>query len=167
MTTRALLGPPRILTTAATVVRSLALEGPVATVTACWQEREPEDREPEDREPGPGPGRAQAHRDRMGDLAATCSLRPRHALASGYAGHRRTARADAVGAGFDDALRVVRGSRGLRPVVRFVNAFRARPRKMEVRYVEARDGHSWRTGATRLRDGLSRIYPGDRRFGYE
>jgi len=83
------------------------------------------------------------------------------------------------------------------PVVRFVNAFRARPRRvadrvfmtcgvyeplispnrsmvttlrdtgMEVRYVEARDGHNWENWRDRLRDGLSWIYPGDQKFVYE
>src|SRR5439155_909887 len=76
------------------------------------------------------------------------------------------------------------------PVVRFVNRFRAAPRRvadrlfvscgvyeplivrnrsmvpvfeaagMTVRYVEARDGHSWENWRDRLRDGLSWIFPG-------
>jgi len=59
------------------------------------------------------------------------------------------------------------GGPAFHPVVRFVNAFRARPRKMEVRYVEARDGHNWENWRDRLRDGLSWIYPGDWKFVYE
>jgi enterochelin esterase-like enzyme len=76
------------------------------------------------------------------------------------------------------------------PVVRFINRYRAAPRKaadrafvscgvyeplivrnrsmvpvleaagMSVRYVEARDGHSWENWRDRLRDGLSWIFPG-------
>jgi hypothetical protein len=40
-----LLGPQRFTPTMADVVRSLAIEGPVATVTAGWREREPDDAE--------------------------------------------------------------------------------------------------------------------------
>lgn len=83
------------------------------------------------------------------------------------------------------------------PVVKFVNAFRARPRRvvdrafvtcgvyeplivrnrsmvpvlretgMEVRYVEARDGHNWVNWRDRLRDGLSWIFPGPHKLYYE
>jgi len=83
------------------------------------------------------------------------------------------------------------------PVVRFVNRYRARPRRvadrvfvscgvyepliirnrsmvptfesagMEVRYVEARDGHSWENWRDRLRDALSWIYPGPQKLVYE
>ena len=31
---------------------------------------------------------------------------------------------------------------------------------MEVRYVEARDGHNWENWRDRLRDGLSWLFPG-------
>ena len=78
------------------------------------------------------------------------------------------------------------------PVVRFMNAYRARPRRiverifmtcgmyeplivpnrsmvttfpeagMEVNYVESRDGHNWENWRDRLRDGLTWLYPGDR-----
>jgi enterochelin esterase-like enzyme len=81
--------------------------------------------------------------------------------------------------------------------VRFVNAYRARPRRvadrvflscgvyedlivpnrsmvhvlegtgMQVRYVEARDGHSWENWRDRLRDALSWVYPGPQRLYYE
>lgn len=83
------------------------------------------------------------------------------------------------------------------PVVDFVNRYRARPRRvadrlfvscgvyeplivpnrsmvrtfestgMDVRYVEARDGHSWENWRDRLRDALSYVYPGPQRFSYE
>ncbi|MGH8939365.1 MAG: alpha/beta hydrolase, partial [Actinomycetes bacterium] len=83
------------------------------------------------------------------------------------------------------------------PVVRFTNRYRARPRRvadrvfvscgvyepliirarsmvptfesagMEVRYVEARDGHSWENWRDRLRDALSWIYPGQQKYVYE
>ena len=83
------------------------------------------------------------------------------------------------------------------PVVKFVNRFRARPRRvvdrafitcgvyeplivrnrsmvpllrdtgMEIRYIEARDGHTWENWRDRLRDGLSWIYPGPHKLYYE
>jgi enterochelin esterase family protein len=83
------------------------------------------------------------------------------------------------------------------PVVKFVNAFRARPQRiveriymtcgmyeplitpnrsmvstfrevgMDVRYVEARDGHNWENWRDRLRDGLTWLHPGDQKFVYE
>ena len=82
-------------------------------------------------------------------------------------------------------------------VVKFVNRYRARPRRVAermfvscgvyeplivrnrsmvpifsatgaaVRYVEAYDGHSWENWRDRLRDGLSWIYPGPRKLVYE
>jgi len=82
-------------------------------------------------------------------------------------------------------------------VVKFVNRYRARPRRvadrvfvscgvyeplivrnrsmvptfestgMTVRYVEARDGHSWENWRDRLRDALSWIYPGPQKLVYE
>lgn len=83
------------------------------------------------------------------------------------------------------------------PVVKFVNRYRARPRHvadrmfvscgvyeplitrnrsmvpvfesagMEVRYVEARDGHNWENWRDRLRDALSWVYPGPQKLVYE
>lgn len=83
------------------------------------------------------------------------------------------------------------------PVVKFVNGYRARPRHvadrvfsscgvyepliipnrsmvptfesagMDVRYVEARDGHSWENWRDRLRDALSWVYPGPQKLVYE
>jgi enterochelin esterase-like enzyme len=83
------------------------------------------------------------------------------------------------------------------PVVQFINRYRARPRAvadrvfvscgvyeplivrnrsmvpvftdtgMRVRYVESRDGHSWENWRDRLRDGLSYVFPGPRKYVYE
>jgi enterochelin esterase family protein len=83
------------------------------------------------------------------------------------------------------------------PVVRFINRYRAAPRRvadrmfvscgvyeplivpnrsmvpvfegagMTVRYVEARDGHGWENWRDRLQDGLSWIFPGPQKFYYE
>jgi enterochelin esterase-like enzyme len=83
------------------------------------------------------------------------------------------------------------------PVVKFVNRYRAAPRRvadrmfvscgvyeplivpnrsmvtvfeaagMAVRYVEARDGHSWENWRDRLREGLSWIFPGPQKYVYE
>jgi enterochelin esterase-like enzyme len=83
------------------------------------------------------------------------------------------------------------------PVVRFVNRYRAKPRRvadrlylscgiyepliirnrsmvpsfeaadMAVRYREARDGHSWENWRDRLQEGLSWIFPGPQKLYYE
>ena len=83
------------------------------------------------------------------------------------------------------------------PVVRFVNEFRSRPASvserlfvscgvyesliyenrslvpmlqaagMEVRFVEARDGHNWENWRDRLREGLSWLMPGPFLHVYE
>lgn len=83
------------------------------------------------------------------------------------------------------------------PVVKFVNRFRARPRRVAdrafvscgvyepliipnramvltlegagvaVRFAEARDGHSWENWRDRLRDALSYAYPGSQKLVYE
>jgi enterochelin esterase-like enzyme len=89
------------------------------------------------------------------------------------------------------------GGPAFEPVVRFINRYRAAPRRvadrlfvscgvyepliipnrsmvpvfesagMTVRYVEARDGHSWENWRDRLRAGLSWIFPGPQKFYYE
>src|SRR5262249_23226185 len=89
------------------------------------------------------------------------------------------------------------GGPAFEPVVRFVNRYRAAPRPgadqvfvscrvyqpliirnrpmvptwegagMAVRYVEARDGHSWENWRDWLREGLSWIFPGPQKFFYE
>ena len=83
------------------------------------------------------------------------------------------------------------------PVVKFMNRYRNRPRRVsdrlflscgvyeplivpnrsmvpvfeatgaQVRYVESRDGHSWENWRDRMRDGLSWIFPGPQKFVYE
>ncbi len=83
------------------------------------------------------------------------------------------------------------------PVVKFVNRFRARPRRVAnraflscgvyeplivpnramvltleaagvaVRFDEVRDGHSWENWRDRLRDALSYVYPGPQKLVYE
>lgn len=83
------------------------------------------------------------------------------------------------------------------PVVKFVNRYRAKPTApvervfmscgtyeplitpnrsmatvfrdagMDVRYVEARDGHNWEDWRDRQRDGLSWLFPGPQKFVYE
>lgn len=83
------------------------------------------------------------------------------------------------------------------PVVKFVNRFRARPRRVAdrvfvscgvyepliipnramvltlegagvtTRFVEVRDGHSWENWRDRLRDALSYVYPGSQKLIYE
>ena len=98
---------------------------------------------------------------------------------------------------FTDIGRDHGGGPPFEPVVRFVNRYRAAPRRvadrmfvscgvyeplivpnrsmvpvfeaagMTVRYVEARDGHSWENWRDRLRDGLSWIFPGPQKFFYE
>jgi enterochelin esterase family protein len=38
---------------------------------------------------------------------------------------------------------------------------------MQVRFVEARDGHNWENWRDRLREGLSWVFPGPLMFVYE
>ena len=122
-----LLGPQRFLTTAGTVVRSVAPEGPVATVTAGWEDRESADGELDEVMEGRSRnlhlyGRlsdvlasdehfateALAHRDAMDELAGLYSLRLQRALDSVYAVARRPARPAVAEAAFADAVRGVR-----------------------------------------------------------
>jgi hypothetical protein len=121
-----LLGPQRFLTTAGTVVRSVAPEGPVATVTAGWQDREAADDELDEVMGGRSRnlhlyGRlsdvlttddhfateALKHRDAMDELAGIYSLRLQRALDSAYVVARRPARGDIAESAFDDAVRGV------------------------------------------------------------
>jgi hypothetical protein len=125
--TTVLLGPQRFLTTAGTVVRSLAADGHVATVTAGWQERETDDAElhavMEQRTRNLGLyGRlldvldhdphfrdaALAHREAMDELAGVYSVRLQRALDSVYAVQRRLVRDDLADAALADGVRVVR-----------------------------------------------------------
>jgi enterochelin esterase-like enzyme len=89
------------------------------------------------------------------------------------------------------------GGPAFEPVVRFINRYRAAPRRvadrmfvscgvyepliipnrsmvpvfesagMTVRYVETRDGHSWENWRDQLRGALSWIFPGPQKFYYE
>jgi enterochelin esterase-like enzyme len=98
---------------------------------------------------------------------------------------------------FTDIGRDHGGGPPFEPVVRFMNRYRAAPRRvadrifvscgvyeplivpnrsmvpvfeaagMAVRYVEARDGHSWENWRDRMRDGLSWIFPGPQKYFYE
>ncbi len=125
--TTILLGPQRFLTTAGTAVRSLQVDGPVATVTAGWQEREGEDAELDEVLGGRSRnlglfGRltdvldtdarfaaaALAHRDAMDELTGIYSLRLQRTLDSVYAVQRRTVRDDIADAALADGVRAVR-----------------------------------------------------------
>ncbi|UJH70029.1 esterase family protein [Ornithinimicrobium sp. INDO-MA30-4] len=98
---------------------------------------------------------------------------------------------------FTDIGNYHKGGPAFDPVVKFMNRYRDKPTKvtdniymscgvyeelivpnrsmvpvfegagMTVRYVEARDGHSWENWRDRLQDALSWIYPGPQRFVYE
>jgi hypothetical protein len=130
-----LLGPQRFLTTAGTVVKTLRehpraegnSDGPVATVTAGWQDREPADHELDEVMEGRSrnlglygrlsdvlthdehfAAQALAHRDAMDELAGIYSLRLQRALDTVYAVGRRPAREDVADAAFTDAVREVR-----------------------------------------------------------
>jgi len=121
-----LLGPQRFLTTAGTVVHSVASEGPVVTVTAGWQDREAADDELDEVMGGRSRnlhlyGRlsevlttddhfaeeALRHRDAMDELAGIYSLRLQRALDGAYAVARRAAREDIAESAFADAVRGV------------------------------------------------------------
>lgn len=127
MTATILLGPQRFLTTAGAVVRGLGTDGPVATVTAGWQDREGDDSELQDVMEGRSRnlhlyGRmidvltqdarvadvAMAVQDATRDLASVYSTRLHHALAAVFAVQRHPGRHDVVGAGLDDAVESVR-----------------------------------------------------------
>jgi hypothetical protein len=122
-----LLGPQRFLTTAGSVVRSLGIDGPVATITAGWQERENDDAELDavmdgrsrnlhlyarmmeviERDPDVA-ATVLALRDAVDDLGAVYEVRLNHALDAVYAMRRRPGRADIVDAAYRDALDGVR-----------------------------------------------------------
>jgi hypothetical protein len=125
--TTILLGPQRFLTTAGTAVRSLQVDGQVATVTAGWQEREGDDAELDEvlggrtanlglfqrlndvLEADAGfAAAALAHRDAMDELAGIYSLRLQRTLDSVYAVERRTVREDIAAAALADGVRALR-----------------------------------------------------------
>ena len=125
--TTVLLGPQRFRTTVGTVIRSVAPEGAIATVTAGWRDRESDTMELDATLEGRGHhlnlyGRlndvldtdpaftiaALAHRDAMDELAGIYSLRLQRALDSVYAVQRRTVRADLAASALADGIRAVR-----------------------------------------------------------
>jgi hypothetical protein len=127
VSTTYLLGPQRFLTTAGLVVRGLGDDGPVATVTAGWEEREGDDSELDGGLDGRSrnlrlyarmlevvegdPGVAAAVlrlRDAVDDLAGVYGVRLHHALDATYAVRRRAGREDVVSAAFSDAIEAVR-----------------------------------------------------------
>lgn len=126
MSSTTLLGPQRFLTTAGAVVRALGTEGPVAAVTAGWEEREGDDSELQEVLDGrlvnlrlharmmsllardsPFTTAALAYRDAVDELSALYSVRLHHGLEAVYAVHRSTARPDAVAAASAEAIRLV------------------------------------------------------------
>lgn len=122
-----LLGPQRFLTTAGAVARSLDADGPVATITAGWEERESDDGELDtvmdgrtqnlrlfgrmmdvlERDPVVAAA-ALALRDAVDDLAGAYSVRLHHALDAVYAVRRRKGRADVIAAAYSDGVDAVR-----------------------------------------------------------
>ena len=121
-----LLGPQRFRTTVGTAIRTVAPEGPIATVTAGWRDRESDTDELDATLEGRGRhlnlyGRLQdvldtdptfataalAHRDAIDELAGIYSIRLQRALDSVYAVQRRTARTDVAGSALADGVRVV------------------------------------------------------------
>jgi peptidase E len=127
MSSTHLLGPQRFLTTAGAVVRSLDVDGPVATITAGWEERESDDGELDTVMDGRSQnlrlfGRmmdvlerddvvaaaALAFRDAVDDLAGTYSVRLHHALDAVYAVRRRKGREDVLDAAYEDGVEAVR-----------------------------------------------------------
>lgn len=125
--TTILLGPQRFQTTAGTALRSLQLDGPVATVTAGWEEREDLDAELDsvldgrsqnlrlyhrlfdvlDKDPGFAAA-AMAFRDRHDELRAFYGMRLQSAVAAVDAVQRRTSLHGIRDAAVDDALGAVR-----------------------------------------------------------
>ncbi len=121
-----LLGPQRFRTTVGAVIRTVAPEGAVATVTAGWQDRESDTGELDATLEGRGRhlnlyGRlvdvldsderfaaaALAHRDAVDELAGIYSLRLQRALDSVYTVQRRTVRTDLAALALADGVRVV------------------------------------------------------------
>lgn len=125
--TTILLGPQRFRTTAGTAVRSLGVEGDIATVTAGWQDREGDDAELHEVLDGRSrnlglfhrladvldtdphfAAAALAHRDAVDELAGIYSQRLQHALESVYAVQRRAARDDIAESALTDGISEVR-----------------------------------------------------------
>ncbi|QGN58316.1 Type 1 glutamine amidotransferase-like domain-containing protein [Nostocoides sp. HKS02] len=123
-----LLGPQRFMTTAGTALRSLGVEGPVATINAGWEEREDVVDELDqviggearhlrlhhrmfdviEKDPAFASA-AMTFRDRHDALLSLYRLRLQHALDGVYAVQRRVREAQAAAYGaLDDAIEVVR-----------------------------------------------------------
>ena len=121
-----LLGPQRFRTTVGAAIRTAAPEGPIATVTAGWRDRESETTELDATLEGRGRhlylyGRlndvldsdqpfataALAHRDAVDELAGIYSARLQRALDSVYAVQRRTVRTELAASALADGIRVV------------------------------------------------------------
>ena len=122
-----LLGPQRFRPSVRNTVRSLELEGPVATITAGWQEREPEDDELDGLLDGRSanlglyrrrhdvherdPEYAAAARERsdvLQELHAVYTLRLDHAVAAVNELVTRDIRASVAAAALDDAIAALR-----------------------------------------------------------
>ena len=125
--TTVLLGPQRFMTTAGTTLRALEVEGPVATITAGWEEREDQDEELGQVLDGRGrnlrlyhrmfdvlakderfAAAALAFRDRHDELQSFYRLRLEGALQSVYAVQRRSSAHGTAEAALADAIAAVR-----------------------------------------------------------
>ena len=123
-----LLGPQRFRTTAGSAIRDVAPEGPVATVTAGWRDRESDTTELDAVLEGRGRhlnlyGRltdvlhndhrfadaALTYRDAVDELAGVYSVRLQRALDSVYSVQRRKLRPAIAESALADGVRVVRG----------------------------------------------------------
>ncbi len=122
-----LLGPQRFMTTAGSTLRSLDIAGPVATITAGWEEREDEDDELDGVLEGRGRNlrlfhrmldviakdddfslRAIELRDRLDELHAFYGLRVRAAMEGVYAVQRRSSRHGVRDDALESAIEAVR-----------------------------------------------------------
>jgi hypothetical protein len=122
-----LLGPQRFQTTATTALRSLGVEGPVATINSGWEEREDDVAELDTALDGRAvhlrlhhrmldviakdpvfSASALAFRDRHDDLLSAYRLRLHHALDGVYAVQRRSQSHPTFG-GVDDSIEMLRG----------------------------------------------------------
>lgn len=121
-----LLGPQRFRTTVGPVIRTVAPEGTIATVTAGWRDRESDTVELDATLEGRGRhlnlyGRlndvldsdrpfataALAHRDAVDELVGIYSLRLQRVLESVYAVQRRSVRKDLAASALADGIRLV------------------------------------------------------------
>jgi hypothetical protein len=125
--TTVLLGPQRFMTTAGSTLRALGVEGPVATVTAGWEEREDQDAELDtvlgggsrnlrlhhrlfdvlDKDPAFAAA-ATAFRDRHDELMAFYRLRLQVAMEGVYAVQRRSSAHGTGALALADAVEAVR-----------------------------------------------------------